>query len=203
MQARGHQACRSAHHRHHHRFRQQLPHQPPSARSKGDTERQFPAAIRRARRKQAGQIRARRHEHQQSQPGHAIKKSANDVTGVRVKSWTDQPQRHSGVCLWILLCQLRRDCTQVFRSLLGRHAWLEPAKHRQRPAGTILQVLRVRSDSRRVSSSLARSNCSVPWNRAGATPTTVNGSLPSRTVVPTTPGSALNAVRQRLSLNTI
>jgi hypothetical protein len=47
------------HQRHHHRFRQQLPHQPPSGRSKGDTERQFPAAIRGARRKQGGQIRAR------------------------------------------------------------------------------------------------------------------------------------------------
>ena len=33
--------------------------------------------------KRAGQIRARRHQHEQSQPGHAVKKSANDVTVVR------------------------------------------------------------------------------------------------------------------------
>ena len=120
-----------------------MPNESPPARSQGDTERQFPAAIRRARREQAGEIRAGREQHQQGERGHAVKKSADEVTFVGMKSGTDQPQGHSGFRGWILLRQLGRDRTQILRSLLGRHAWLKPAKHRQRMARPVLQVLRV------------------------------------------------------------
>src|SRR5438445_10161854 len=101
------------------------------ARTKRDAKRQFPAAIRRTRCKQAGEIGARRHQHQQSQPCHTVEKSANDVTVVREEPGPDQPQRHSGIRLWILLRQLSRDRTQFFLRLWGPHAWLQSAKHWQ------------------------------------------------------------------------
>ena len=108
---------------------------------KADAKRQFPAAIRRARRKQTGQIRACCHQHQQSERGHAVEKSANDITIIAVESGMDQSQRHSGVCLWILLRQLGRDRTQILRRLLRRHARLEPAKHRHAHGCPVLQVI--------------------------------------------------------------
>ena len=108
-----------------------MPNESPTARSERDTDRQFPAAIRCARRKQAGKIRARRRQHQQSQPRYAIKKSADDVTGVPLKSWMDQPQRHFGVRPRIFLRQLSRDRIQVFRRLLRCHAVIQPANYRQ------------------------------------------------------------------------
>ena len=108
-----------AQHRQHHRLCQELPYQPQPACSQGDAKCQLPAAICRTRGKQTGQVRAGREQHEQSERTHAIKKSADEVALVGVKSGTDQPQRHSGVGLRIFLRQLGCDRAQIFHRLPG------------------------------------------------------------------------------------
>src|SRR5712675_615217 len=98
-----HQSSCSAQQRQNYCLGHQLPNESPTARTESHAQRQFFAAIGRTRRKQAGQIRASRDQNEQRQPSYAVKKSANDVTVVCLESWTDQPQRHPCIRLWIFL----------------------------------------------------------------------------------------------------
>src|SRR4029077_11581820 len=105
-----------------------------------DTDREFPTAVHCACSKQRGQIRARCRKYQQGQQSHGVKRTANDVTSIGIKSWTDQSQRQTCIGSWILPRQLDRDRAQIFRCPLARHARLQTAEYSQRVAGPVLQM---------------------------------------------------------------
>ena len=128
--ARNHERDRSAQQRHDQCFSHQLAHESPAAGAYCHAEREFPAPIGCARRKQRCQIRAGCRQDEQSQRSHAVKRTANNVTRVRVESRANDSQRHAGVCRRVFLRQRSRDRTQVFRCLSRRDARLQAPKHR-------------------------------------------------------------------------